>query len=209
MDQVMEGDALLILMILDLFVVWCSRETVREQSSSQSDLPIFLSVGSAHSLEQEQFLRHLRSELAEVGVNLCQLSNNAEFSEERPFDQIRDLMSRCKAALVVGVERSHAYAVFERERSRRQRLYSDQYIPTAWNQIEGAIASALRLPILILKEKRLHNEGIFEADNHRHRREVFDLSAEAKGLSPGLRAILAGWVNHVRAQAAAPQETSS
>ena len=56
----------------------------------------------------------------------------------------------------------HAYTVFECERSQREKLYQDQYIPTAWNQIEASMAIALQVPILVLREGRLHREGIFE-----------------------------------------------
>ncbi len=148
-------------------------------------------------MEQGQSLQHLRTELRNLGVDLRSL-NASNFSEDRPFDQVRDIMSRWRGALVVGLERSHAYAVFEREQSKRQKLYADQFIPTAWNQIEGAIASALNLPILVLKDQRLNNEGIFEAENHRHRCEAFDVREEAKGLSPRLKEILAHWTIHVR-----------
>jgi hypothetical protein len=99
---------------------------------------------------------------------------------------------------VVGLERSHAYAVFERERSEREMLYQDQYISTAWNQIEGSIASALGLPILVLRERRVHKDGIFEANNHGHRIVDFDLRVESTGLSDELRSFLTGWVQDVR-----------
>ncbi len=196
-EQVNEGDALLMLNVLDMMITWCSAHIQASPPSVPADLFIFLSVGSGHRLEQEQFLQHLRTELRNLGVDVRSL-NSPSFSEDRPFDQVRDIMSQCHGALVVGLERSHAYAVFEREQSKRQKLYADQYIPTAWNQIEGAIASAINLPILVLKDQRLHNEGIFEAENHRHRRETFDVREEARGLSPRLKEILSHWTIHVR-----------
>ncbi len=196
-EQVNEGDALLMLNVLDMMTTWSSAHIQAAPPSVPADLPIFLSVGSGHRLEQEQFMQHLRTELRSLGVDVRSL-NSSDFSENRPFDQVGDIMSRCRGALIVGLERSHAYAVFEREQSKRQKLYADQYIPTAWNQIEGAIASALNLPILVLKDQRLHNEGIFEAENHRHRREAFDVREEAMGLSPRLKDILANWTVHVR-----------
>ena len=116
------------------------------------------------------------------------------------------MMDGCAAALVVGLERSHAYTVFERERSSAERIYQDQYVPTAWNQIEGAMAAALRLPLLVLRESSLHAEGIFAADNHGHRIRPFDLRVESRGLSSEFASFLAGWVAEVRAGARARRE---
>jgi len=198
LSQVTEGDSLHCLNVLVLIVGWC-REVLghEEQDSATDQLAIFLSVGGPHRLEQAQFLRHLRGEMRRLGVRLRSLTP-AEFSRDKPFDQICELLRSCRAALVVGLERSHAYTVFERERSDRERLYMDQYIPTAWNQIEGAMATAVGLPILVLREGRLSREGIFEAENHRHRIRDFDLAEESKGLSPDLLSFLAGWVQDVR-----------
>ncbi len=201
LDRVTDGDALQILSILGLAVGWAVAQGPKGTAGAPlpAPLPIFLSVGGPHRLDQEQFLRRLRSHLRGLGVDLRSLSGG--YSEERPFDQVRELMTGCRAALVVGLDRSHAYTVFERERSPRERVYPDQYVPTAWNQIEGAIASALRLPLLVLREGRLHAEGIFDTDSHRHRIRPFDLRVESRGISPDLSAFLAGWVEEVRATA--------
>jgi hypothetical protein len=121
------------------------------------------------------------------------------FDKDKPFDQVRELMAVCRAALVVGLERALVYTVSEREKP----VNKDRFIPTAWNQIEGSIASALRLPVLILRDARLHQEGIFEAKNHGHQVHDFDLAAERRGLSPELRRFLAGWVQYVRSLAPA------
>jgi len=190
-----EGDALQILNILALIVEWCSGHTLVSDEVSQdlSVVPVFLSVGRPHRLDQEQFLQRLRADMRALGVGLRSLSS-AEYSEAKPFDQIGDLMQSCRAALIVGLERSHAYTVFERERSDLEKIHQDQYVPTAWNQIEGSIASALKLPLLILRERSLQREGIFEAESHRHRIRDFDITTESRGLSGDLREFLAGWI---------------
>jgi hypothetical protein len=60
------------------------------------------------------------------------------------------------------------------------------------------MAAAMRLPLLILRERRLHCDGIFEAKHHRHKIHDFDLQAESKSISPELRRFLGGWVENVR-----------
>jgi HEPN domain-containing protein len=198
LGEVFEGDSLHCLNSLALIVEWCREVLGHDQADTASDLfPIFLSVGGPHRLEQAQFLQNLRSEMRRLGVQLRWLTQD-DYSPDRPFDQLVETMKECAAALVVGLERSHAYTVFERERSERQKIHLDQYIPTAWNQIEGAMASAMGLPLLILCENRLAREGIFEANNHRHQIREFYLATEARGLSEALRGFVTGWVQHVR-----------
>ena len=170
-------------------------------------LPIFLSTGRPHRLDQEQFLHRLHTQMRLLDVNLYSLSA-PEYSRDQPFDQIRTLMTKCPAALVIGLERSHAYTVFEREDSIDETLHQDQIIPTAWNQIEGGMASALQIPVLVLRQSRLHPEGIFEASNHRHRIRDFSLAAECTGLTYELGTFLRGWVHAVRSGTAGNPITS-
>jgi len=205
LDAITEGDSFQIISILDLVITWRGAKICGPRSTSSESDPfrVFLSVGGPHRLDQQQFLQRLRWEMQKLGVELVSLTSD-EFSNDRPFDQIREIMLDCKAALVVGLERSHAYAVVERERSDREKVLPDQYIPTAWNQIEGSIASALELPVLVLRDARLHEEGIFEANNHRHLIREFDLIAGSIGLSQELCKFLASWVEHIKYDSSQP-----
>ncbi len=197
LNTITVGDSLQILSILALAVDWYGQSLRQSPEPLADAIPVFLSVGGPHRLDQQQFIQRLRLEMHQMGVVLHRL-NSDDFSRSAPFDQIAELLASCRAALIVGLDRSHAYAVFEREKSKDQKIRQEQYTPTAWNQIEGSMASALRLPILILREHRLHQEGVFEAKNHRHHILDFDLQAESKGLSAELRRFLAGWVNDIR-----------
>lgn len=202
LDAITPGDSLQMLEIVALTVEWCGRGRAPAAQAADGQLPIFLSVGGSHRLDQLQFVERLRHEMRQQRVELRSLSKEV-YSPGRPFEQIAKLLGSCRAALVVGLDRSHAYAVFEREKSKDQKIYPEQYVPTPWNQIEGGMASALGLRVLILREVRLHPEGIFEAKSHRHDIYDFDLQTEAKGLSGELRRFLAGWVSDLRADVAA------
>lgn len=197
LDILTVGDSLQILSILALVVEWYGLSLRQPTEPVANAIPVFLSVGGPHRLDQQQFVQRLRLEMQQMGVEFRSLSTDS-YSRSAPFEQIAELLMSCRAALIVGLDRSHAYAVFERERSDRQKVYPDQYTPTPWNQIEGSMASALRLPIVILREHRLHKDGIFEAKSHRHHILDFDLQAESRGLSSELRQFLAGWVLDIR-----------
>ena len=202
LDNITEGDSLQLINILGLVVQWYCMEfhSKGDVDSGPQMLPIFLSVGTPHRLKQEQFIQHLRAVMRGLGVELRRLMPSS-YSPDKPFDDIREIMSSCQAALVVGLDRSHAYAVFEKEKSADEILYQDQFLSTTWNQIEGSIASSLGLPILVLKESRLHNEGIFEASNHGHTIYPFVLDDQSKCISSDFNDYLEGWVQDIRQRA--------
>ncbi|MBC7618378.1 MAG: hypothetical protein H7293_05200 [Candidatus Saccharibacteria bacterium] len=193
------GDALHIIEIVGIFVNWASQNLAGKDGLEKLPLTIkiFLSVGRPHRLDQKQFLEKLRSELKQNGVDLINLAT-AEYSTEKPLPQIRELMTSCDGALVIGWERVHAYTLFERESSSLEKLHQNIHIATPWNHIEGSMAATLGLPLFILKENRLHAEGIFEASSHDHKIESFDLPSEATALSPGLMKQILGWVSYHR-----------
>ena len=193
------GDALHIIEIVGIFVQWAAQYFADngDKAKMPIEVKIFLSVGKPHRLDQKQFLEKLRSELMQSGVALVTL-DTTEYSAEKPLPQIRELMKTCDGALVIGWERVHAYTLFERESSSSQKLHQNIHLATPWNHIEGSIAATLGLPLLILKENRLHSEGIFEASSHDHNIESFDLPTEATALSRGLMKLILGWVNYHR-----------
>ncbi len=190
-----EGDSRYALDIMEMVVSYYSKEFSNENNDclDSNSIPVFLSVGGPHRLDQQQFLRHLRAEMRALGVGLITLSTDT-YSEDSPFDQIRHLMNNCSGAIIVGLERAHAYTVIEREKSEQEKIFSDRYIPTSWNQIEGSIASAITIPLLILRDIRIHNEGIFEANSHRHKIVDIDLNENVKELSESLKKLLASWI---------------
>ncbi len=195
------GDASQILNILGLLVSWCNSRLIKDKSLSPVNwkAKIFISVGTPHRLDQRQFIEKLRDMLTRHAIQLINLSS-ADYSDEKPFDQIKILLKGCDGALIVGWERYHAYTIFERERSKRERIYQDTMLPTAWNHIEGSMAAMLDLPVLILREKNLHAEGIFEASNHGHRIINFDLAEESTQISQRLSKTLLGWVDQNQRQ---------
>jgi hypothetical protein len=197
MEELTAGDSLHLLTVLASVTMWHSSKMHPVPQSREGALPIFLSVGGPHRLDQQLFLRWLRIEMNHLGVELHSLESPA-YSQTSSFAQIVEIMGGCRAALVVGMDRSHSYAVFDREASGQENKQSERFTSTSWSHIEGSIAFALKLPLVVLRESRVHEEGIFEAKNHRHELKEFELQVESKGLSEELRSYLATWVQSVR-----------
>lgn len=194
LSNITQGDALQMLNIIGLVTSWAGEQYFGNSAIAplEDEFRVFISMGRPHRLVQKQFLENLRAEMRVVGVKLINLSSS-EYSESKPFDQILKLMETCSGALIVGWERYHAYTLFEREDSTEQKVLQDRIIATPWNQIEASMAAALGLPLLILRERNLHAEGIFEANNHNHIIRDFDLEKDAKIISRDLVSYLKGW----------------
>lgn len=195
--SITEGDARYSLDVLEMIIPYFSKDLSKDDGDIDfSGISIFLSVGGPHRLDQQQFLRHLRVEMRSLGAKLISLSSDT-YSEDSPFDQIQNLISNCRGALIVGLERSHSYTVIERENSELEKIFTDRYTPTSWNQIEGSIASALRIPLLILRDIRIHHEGIFEANSHRHKIIDIDLNENVKGICDSLKKLITSWITSI------------
>jgi hypothetical protein len=108
LEEVSEADSLLILHVLRLLVKWYAEEG-RPAGGNESEglLRVFLSVGKPQRLDQLQFLELLRAEMGGLGVDLRNVAD--DFSKDKPFDQVRELMITCREALVVGLERALVY----------------------------------------------------------------------------------------------------
>lgn len=189
------GDALQLLNNIALLADWVGKKIYlrKETLENEEMIPVFLSVGNPHRLDQIQFLSKIQAFMANKKIELINLTSQ-KYSDEKPYEQIRELMKKCNAALIVGWERYHAYTLFERERSKEEKLFQGKLLPTSWNHIEGSMAMVLDLPTIILREANLMADGIFDDSSSKQKIYSFNLSKESQGLSEELKNILDGWV---------------
>jgi hypothetical protein len=86
-----------------------------------------------------------------------------EYPPGSPLDKIRDVMSSCDGVLVVAYERKHVTAGRERPGGIGERDLAGERYTTTWNHVESAIAFSLRLPLYIICEDGLTEEGLIES----------------------------------------------
>jgi hypothetical protein len=72
-------------------------------------------------------------------------------------------MSSCDGVIIVAYERKFFSSGIERRGGAQQRPLADEKYTTAWNHIESAIAFALHLPIYVICENGLTEEGLIES----------------------------------------------
>ncbi len=167
---------------------------------------IFLSVGTPHLDEQARFLDRLTRSLRSLRFKPVTLGRtNYDFLN--PMQSIRELMLQCSGAVIVGFERRYAEVAVERRGSERETIVHEIRTSTPWSHLEAGMAFQLDLPMLILKDRHVHAEGILDQSLSRYLVYEFDLLTEATEMSPQLKATLKAWAEAVRARSTTRQKS--
>jgi len=164
---------------------------------------VYLSVGRPFLKAQEDFITSIESHLASSGLRARTVGRN-EYSYKQPLRAVEDLMSKCAGSVVVALERLAIERAVERRNAPDEQRIENVALPTPWNQIEAALAYAHRMPLLVLKEKRIREEGLLEGRYDWYVQEVeLDLvslnSAEFRGIFDSWSRDVhrrAGWFNY-------------
>jgi hypothetical protein len=119
---------------------------------------IFVSMGFPYTEAQREFRAALADLLRSCGVE-PRILNYTDFPSSSPAKDISKVMEGCHGVFVVAFERTYFEAGIERK--HQETLKSVRYT-TPWNQIEAAMAFALKLPIFVLMEPGLRQEGLID-----------------------------------------------
>jgi pimeloyl-ACP methyl ester carboxylesterase len=121
---------------------------------------VFLSVGRTISPAQETFVTSVESYLSSKGLRSRTVGRN-EFTHTQPLRLVDRLMNHCAGTMVIALER----IFIERAVERRGADSAQQImgaLTTPWNQIEAAFSFARKLPLLVIKEDSVREEGMLE-----------------------------------------------
>jgi len=127
-------------------------------------MDVFVSVGTGLSAQQEEFVAAVEQRLRAIALNPCTIGRNT-FSTEAPLHAIMELMDRCDGAVVIAIERYHFPEGIERRGSPNETVLKNVTFPTAWNQVEAAMAYGRGLPLLVLVDDRLRCDALLEKGN--------------------------------------------
>jgi hypothetical protein len=78
------------------------------------------------------------------------------------FDNANDLIRRCDGALILALARTHVRVVQPRSNNRSQQSPIST-VPTSYNHLEGTLAIARQLEVLIVLEEDMERSGIFQS----------------------------------------------
>lgn len=122
---------------------------------------VFISVGSAATSLQAEAADTIFRCLETAGLSPRQMEKN-EWSAEQPLRAIKRVIEECHGAVVIAFPRYCFPHGTEREKNGGEKQLTDIRITTVWNQIEAAMAYAKNLPLLVIAEYGLLNDGLLE-----------------------------------------------
>lgn len=88
--------------------------------------------------------------------------NKTDYPTGNPHTDISRVMKECSGTIVVAYERTYYSSGLEKRSSEEEKKVAEIKYTTPWNQIEAAMAYALGMPILVLLEADLKEEGLLE-----------------------------------------------
>jgi hypothetical protein len=122
---------------------------------------IFVSVGATANEEQEAFVRAVEDRLRSVGLTPHTVGRNT-FSAGAPLKAVTELLDTCDGAVVIALERSFFPSGVDKRGGPHESQLSNIKLPTPWNHIEAAMAYSRRLPLMVVVQSDLKNEGLLE-----------------------------------------------
>jgi hypothetical protein len=123
---------------------------------------IFVSMGTPYAEQYTRFREELDVFLREQCGADARIIGKNEYPVGSPLSKIRDVMRTCHGVIIVAYERKHVAKGTDRRGSTEATSFVDRTYPTPWNHIESAMAYSLDLPIHILCQRGLTEEGLIE-----------------------------------------------
>jgi hypothetical protein len=109
--------------------------------------------------------------------------------------------------VVIAFERSYFPSGLSKRGSPKETVLSEVKLPTAWNQIEAAIAYSFKLPLMVIVEEGLMNEGLLERGYDWY---VQEMKLEAVALvSVEFNGVLANWKQRVLLNESFPDQAAT
>lgn len=124
---------------------------------------IFISMGTPYNDTLVGFRDALEVFLRDqCGVDPRILGKN-EYPDGNPLAKIKSVMSSCHGVVVVANERKYVQTGIEKRSSPNAVDLSGKSYTTPWNHIESSMAYSLGLPLYILCQRGLAEEGLVES----------------------------------------------
>jgi hypothetical protein len=154
---------------------------------------VFISMGTPYTAAQTQFRDELEAFLRDsCGVDPRIIGKN-EYPSGNPLTHIRSVMRQCAGVMIVAYERTYLKVGAQRRGAQGEQKLQDRIYTTPWNHVESAIAYALELPLYILCQNGLSEEGLIESKNDWYVKHV-DIQPGAFGKSDVTSSIQA-WID--------------
>jgi hypothetical protein len=122
---------------------------------------VFVSRPSTVTPEQQRFCLALEEMLRDRGCEPRTLGRT-DYPNKAPVTAVRELMSECEGAIVLGLRQLEVIEGITKPGTAEEVQIRGAFYPTPWNQLEGGVAFAMGMPLMIVKEEGVEG-GIFDA----------------------------------------------
>lgn len=122
---------------------------------------VFLSVGLPANPEQEAFVRAVEDRLRVEGL-VPQTVGRTYFTADSPFMGVNKLLDDCRGVVVVALERIYLSSGMERRGGPAASPLQAIKLSTPWNHIEAALAYSRKLPLFVIVEQGIRQDGLLE-----------------------------------------------
>lgn len=122
---------------------------------------VYISIGSAASPAQTQAAETIFRSLETAGLSPRQMEKN-EWTAEQPLRGIKRVIEQCDGVVVIAFWRYQFPSGTERQKGGDEKQLVDVRITTVWNQIEAAMGYVRGLPLLVIAEQGLLEDGLLE-----------------------------------------------
>lgn len=172
--------------------------------SHQVSNQVFISVQRQRDPRQQAFLTGILAQLQRQRLAWITIDRDEDLETDEtrdPLPGMRDALSACQGVLVIAFERWRFDATVEYPAAPYAIAHGAWRLPTVWNQIEAAMAFQAGLPLLVLVEAGLHQQGMTNPRRTAIQVASFTLGTTDQPLDAATTAIVAAWC---RALATAP-----
>jgi hypothetical protein len=122
-------------------------------------MKIFVSQGRPYTAKQKVFVDALEAFLERNGC-IPHTVGRTVHTAIQPVQRVRKEMKGCDGAVILAFTRYHIPETIEFPGTDKPEQLKNLRHPTVWNQLEGAMAYGLDLPLLILVENNLTRQGM-------------------------------------------------
>ncbi len=134
------------------------------ESETRAGISVFLSHPKPFLQAQEDFVGRVRHHLRQRGLAPRTLGVT-DYDMDAPLKAIRRLMLECNGVINIAFRRSfitQGVGNLRTDLGLRERSLDDTWLTTPWAHIEPAMAYQIGLPVLILREAGVLQDGILE-----------------------------------------------
>ena len=129
-------------------------------------IPVFLSYPRPHLIKQEEFINRIKKYLDSRELEPRTLGVT-DYNMTAPLTSIRRIMLECNGLLTIAFKRIKIVKGVEKDGYNlsgpsEQKNINNIWLTSPYCQIEPAMAFQIGLPVLVLREKGVKEDGILE-----------------------------------------------